>query len=369
VAITSDIAIVGGGAVGAACARELAAGGRRVLVFEPGTEVGQAWRAAAGMLAPQIEADGTDPLLEFGLRARDHYDRLAAELRESTGIDLGLWREGIARVAMDEMQADPLRRKVAWQRAQGYRCEWLESSDLRRRWPWLGPADGALWAPEDGALIPERLVQALLADAQRHGASVLPERVRAIQAEHGRVSAVLTDAGRYAAPDVVIAAGAWSGQIQGLPRHLPVEPVRGQMAATAWPATIPRAIVYHNDSYLLARGDEAILGSTMEPAGFHPDVTSQGIAQIISSTSALWPALASARVRRTWAGLRPMTPDRLPVLGPEPELPGLWYATGHGRNGILLAGLSGRLMSQLVGKERLELDITGLTAERFAMSR
>jgi len=369
VAITSDIAIVGGGAVGAACARELAAGGRRVLVFEPGTEVGQAWRAAAGMLAPQIEADGTDPLLEFGLRARDHYDRLAAELRESTGIDLGLWREGIASVAMDEVEAELLRRKVVWQRAQGYRCEWLESSDLRLRWPWLGPATGALWAPDDGALVPERLVQGLLADAQRHGASVIPERVRALEAEHGAVSAVLTDTGRYAAPDVVIAAGAWSGQIQGLPRRLPVEPVRGQMAATGWPATMPRAIVYHQDSYLLARGDEAILGSTMESVGFHPDVTSHGIAQIISSTITLCPGLVDARVRRSWAGLRPMTPDRLPVLGPEPEMPGLWYATGHGRNGILLAGLTGRLMTQWIGKESLELDVTGLTPERFAVSR
>src|SRR4051794_17139843 len=321
------------------------------------------------MLAPQIEADATDPLLEFGLRARDHYDRLAADLRESTGIDLGLWREGIARVAMVEVEAEPLRRKVDWQRAQGYRCEWLESSDLRRRWPWLGTAVGALWAPEDGALVPERLVQALLADAQRHRALVIPERVRAVKAKNRRVSGVLTDSSDYAADDIVIAAGAWSGQIAGLPRRLPVEPVRGQMAATAWPATMPRAILYHEDSYLLARGDEAILGSTMEPVGFHPDVTAQGIAQIISSTIPLCPGLVGARVHRTWAGLRPLTPDRLPVIGPEPELPGLWYATGHGRNGILLAGLTGRLMAQLIAKEPLELDITSLTPQRFVVSR
>jgi glycine oxidase len=363
---SSDIVIVGGGAIGAACARELAATGRRVLVLEAGTEMGQAWRAAAGMLAPQIEADGTDPLLEFGLRARDHYDGLAAELLETTGIDLGLWREGIARVAVDKGEAENLQSKVAWQRARGYPCEWLQSPELRRRWPWLGPAIGALWAPRDGALIPERLVQALLADAQQRGAAIRDGRVTGLETEHGRVSGVRTETGRYAAPDVVIAAGAWSGQMQGLPRHLPVEPVRGQMAALPWPATMPRAIVYHKDSYLLARGDEAILGSTMEQVGFHPEVTAEGVARIVSSTIALCPGLVRARVRRTWAGLRPMTPDRLPVLGPEPELPGLWYATGHGRNGILLAGLTGRLIAQLIDRKPVELDIRGLAPERFA---
>jgi glycine oxidase len=365
VVATSDIVIIGGGAIGAACARELAASGRRVRVLEPGTEMGQAWRAAAGMLAPQIEADGTDPLLEFGLRARDYYDGLADELLETTGIDLGLWREGIARVALDKGEAEELKGKVAWQRAQRHQCEWLESPELRRRWPWLGPAVGALWAPRDGALIPERLVQGLLADAKRRGATVTAGRVTALETERGRISGVRTESARYAAPDVVIAAGAWSGQIQGLPRQLPVEPVRGQMAALPWPATMARAIVYHKDSYLLARGEEAILGSTMEQVGFRPEVTAEGVARILSSTVALCPGLVRARVRRTWAGLRPMMPDRLPVLGPEPELPGLWYATGHGRNGILLAGLTGRLMAQLIDRKPVDLDIRGLAPERF----
>jgi glycine oxidase len=137
------------------------------------------------------------------------------------------------------------------------------------------------------------------------------------------------------------------------------------MAALPWPATMARAIVYHKDSYLLARGDEAILGSTMEQVGFRPEVTAEGVARIFSSTIALCPGLVRARIRRTWAGLRPMTPDRLPVLGPEPRLPGLWYATGHGRNGILLAGLTGRLMAQLIERTPVELDIRGLTPERF----
>ena len=108
---------------------------------------GQAWRAAGGMLAPQIEADGDDPLLELGLAAREHYQALATALQETTGIDMGLWREGIARVASDRAEAGALRSKVAWQQQQGHACDWLDADEVRRRWPWLGPAVGALWAP------------------------------------------------------------------------------------------------------------------------------------------------------------------------------------------------------------------------------
>jgi glycine oxidase len=360
-----DVIVVGGGAIGAACARELAVSGRKVLVLEAGSEMGQAWRAAGGMLAPQIEADGNDPLLELGLDARDHYDQLAEALRETTGIDLGLWREGIARIATDQPEAAGLRAKVAWQRERGYPCEWLDRDELNRRWPWLGPAVGALWAPRDGALDPARLVQALLADAKRLGASIVSDKVSGIQVQGGSVSGVTGQHDRYSAPEVVVAAGAWSGLLEGLPRAIPVQPVRGQMAAVPWPSGIAHAILYNRDSYLLARGTEAILGSTMEYAGFNPEVTSAGLAQILSATLALCPGLLRAKIRRSWAGLRPVTPDGLPLIGKEPELRGLWYATGHGRNGILLAGLTGRLISQLISGERPPQDLRHFAPERF----
>jgi glycine oxidase len=362
---TFDVVIVGGGAIGAACARELAAASRRVLVIEVGTPMGQAWRAAAGMLAPQIEADGNDPLLLMGLRARDHYDRLASALRETTGIDIALWRQGIARIATDPAEAAALQAKVAWQRKHHYSCEWLEDQELRRRWPWLGPALGALWAPLDGALDPERLVQALLADAERLGASIVRDRVTELIVHGDHVSGVAGERDRYSAPQVVVAAGAWSKLIEGLPRALAVEPVRGQMAALPWPGDIPPAIVYNKDSYLLSRGAEAILGSTMEYVGFHPEVTSAGLAQIFSGMMALCPGLVRAKVRRSWAGLRPVTPDGLPIIGREGRLSGLWYATGHGRNGLLLAGLTGQIIARLLSGEQLEDDLSPFAPERF----
>lgn len=355
--------------MGAACARELAVAGRRVLVIEQGGDLGQAWRAAAGMLAPQIEADASDPLLRLGMAAREHYEALAAALHETTGIDIGLWREGIARVATEATEAITLQAKVAWQQRQGYACEWLDADQLRRRWPWLGPALlGALWAPRDGALDPERLVRGLLTDAKRLGTRVVDDRVIAIDENGSRVVGVKGQAEDYRAPDVVLAAGAWSGLIQNLPRPLPVRPVRGQMAALPWPQGVERAIVYRNDCYILARGEEAVVGSTMEEVGFRPEVTSAGLAGILAATLSLCPALLRAKVQRTWAGLRPMTPDGLPIIGAEPRLPGLWYATGHGRNGILLAGLTGALVRQLMGGEPPAQDLTAFTPARFPTS-
>ena len=362
---TYDVAIIGGGPVGAACARELARAGRRVLVLEAGGEMGQGWRAAAGMLAPQIEADVEDPLLELGLAAREHYRSLADELLDSTGIDIGLWQEGIAAVAADEVEAAALRSRVAWQRQQGLLSDWLDAEEVRARWPWLGATQGALWAAHEGALEPERLVEALLADARQSGAELVADRAIRIECRADRVAGVIGSHGRYPAGDVVLAAGPWSPLIEGVPRPLAVAPVRGQMAALPWPAGARRAIVYGRDCYIVARGDEAILGSTMEYVGYRPEVTSAGLGRIFAAATALCPSLNRAEVRRTWSGLRPMTADGLPILGPEPRLQGLWYATGHGRNGILLAGLTGLLVKQLVAGEPTAEDLLPFSPERF----
>src|SRR4051794_1417031 len=316
------------------------------------------------MLAPQIEANGTDPLLRLGVAARDHYRPLAESLQNSTSIDIGLWQEGIARVAGDDQEAEELRAKVASQQQQGYTASWLGAAEVGRRWPWLGPTAGALWAERDGALDPALLVEALLADAIRHGAELATDRVVAVEQTGGRVSGVLGEAGRYRAGEVVVAAGAWSAGLGGLPRSLPLEPVRGQMAALPWPRGIGRAIVYHKDCYLLARANEAILGSTMERVGFRPEVTQDGIARIFAATMSLCPGLIRGKLRRTWAGLRPVTPDALPIIGPEPRLPGLWYATGHGRNGILLAGITGVLIRRLFGGEH-PLEVLAFSPDRF----
>ena len=179
-----------------------------------------------------------------------------------------------------------------------------------------------------------------------------------------RAVGVVGENGRYGAGDVILAAGAWSGQVEGVPRPVAVAPVRGQMAALPWPDGARRAIVYGHGCYMLARGDEAIVGSTMEYVGFHPEVSSAGLAQNLRRVSRSSVRLSIApQVHRTWAGLRPMTPDGLPIIGAEPRLDGLWYATGHGRNGILLAGITGVIVRQLLSGEPTGRGPRGLLAD------
>src|SRR6195256_5772594 len=256
-----EVLVAGGGIIGAACARALALRGLRVLICEPGPEPAAASAASAGILGPQIER--TDETLRaLGLRARDLYGTLAAALAETTGIDIGLWREGIASLAFEEAEAERLRDAVADQRQAGLRSDWLEPAGVAGGFPGTAPCLGAMFAPEDGAVDAPALARALRADAHRCGAHTLDARVNRLNTILGRATGVETTAGKIKAENVIIAAGAWSTQLEHLPRRLPVEPVRGQMAAAPWPANMPRTVLYYDHGYVLARSGEAIFGST-----------------------------------------------------------------------------------------------------------
>jgi len=346
--INTEVIVVGGGAIGAACTRELARAGRRVLLIERGVDEGASWRAAAGMLAPQIEAAEEDPLFELAVAGRERYVRLAEELSASTGIDIQFWRSGIVRLATGPGDLTPLKSRGHWQRQGGHAAEWLEANMVQARWPWLGANLGALWVPEEAALDPTSLVRALLEDARLGGAAIQSDQVMSIETRNDRVVAVIGANHRYSAEHVVIAAGAWTPAISGLPRPLPIVPVRGQMASFPWPSGIERGIVFGSHVYVVARGAEAIVGSTMEHAGFDPRVTDDGLASICREAAELFPPLKGAQPTRAWAGLRPMSPDGRPILGGEPLCQGLWYATGHGRNGILLGAITGLIIAQLI---------------------
>jgi len=361
-----DVIVVGGGAIGAACARELARAGRSVACLDPDGDDGQAWRAAAGMLAPEVEVrDTDDPTVALGVAGRDRLAILAERLKESTGVDIGMWQEGIAHAAFDEADETRLRAQAAQQRQQSLHVDWLDAAEAKTRWPWLGPVRGALWAPAGGGLDPQRLVEALRADAVKLGATFIADRAFAIE-RHGDQVAAVRGAERYAARDIVIAAGAWSSLLEGLPRPLAVAPIRGEMAALPAPDGVGRAIIYGRGTYLMGRGSEVTVGSTMDYAGFHNEVTAAGLARIFAGASLICPSLARAPVTRTWSGLRPVSADGLPFLGRDPALGGLWYATGHGRNGILLSGITGVLIRQLiVGEPTVIEDLSAFDPGRF----
>src|SRR5207237_10414346 len=194
--------------------------------FEPGPDPAAASPASAGMLAAQIEP-GDETLVALSVRARDLYEPLAPALRETTGIDIGFWRSGIAVVAFDEAAANRLKEEVARQRQAGLRCDWLDGDEVRERWPGAAPdCQGALFAPEDGALDPQALTRACLADARRLGATLHTERVEALAIAGGRVTGVVTGHGTNPAEHAVLPARVWYPQLRGLPRPLPGAPLR-----------------------------------------------------------------------------------------------------------------------------------------------
>ena len=316
------------------------------------------------MLAPQIDAPAGDELFELGIAGREFYRDHGAELREATGVDIGLWESGILQIATAETEVELLRERVAWQRQHGHHCEWLDPDEVRRDWPWLGATQGGLHAPRDGAVEPARVVEAFRSDAVRLGVEIVTDQVVSLTRSGGNVTGVQGRAW-HPAEHVVLAAGAWTGRIGNLPRPVSVEPVRGQMVAYAWPRSAKPSIVFGRGGYLLHRGGEALAGSTMEHAGFVAEVTEAGVAEIRARAEALCPALSGAGILRAWSGLRPGTPDGLPIVGREPDLRGLWYATGHGRNGVLLAGITATMIAQLMEGEATLEGIHVLRPERF----
>lgn len=360
----ADVLIIGGGVVGSACAREMARAGRSVAVVEPDGTAGQGWQAAAGLLAPQIEAGQDDSFFQIGLAGREYYTTAREELEQASGLGIGLVLGGIVQAAGSEDEAVRLRERVAFQRQHGLYCDWLSPEEVAERWPALGPTDGALFAPEDGALDPTRLVQALIAEGKRLGVRRVEDRITALEIAGSRVVHA-QGRERYYFEDVILAAGAWSGRIAGLPRPVSVEPVRGQMVALPRPDSLPDLVAYGHEHYILTRGDEVLCGSTVEHVGFLPEVTEAGLAEIRQATGRLCPALADLTPVRSWAGLRPGTPDGLPIIGREPRTPNLWYATGHGRNGVLLAGITGVILQQMMAEEQTMESVVAFAPERF----
>ncbi|HEY8470198.1 MAG TPA: glycine oxidase ThiO [Longimicrobiales bacterium] len=348
-----DVVIIGGGGIGCACAWELAGRGLRVVVVERGTPGREATWAAAGMLSALSDGDHPADLLLLARASRDRYPSFVEALRQATGVELAYRTPGSLRVALSDGDAASLQRWVAHQREAGFEAEWLDADAVRRLEPSLAAAvRGGALARAEQHIDNRRLGRALWAAATAAGARFrlgVPA-TRILGADTGRVTGVeLATGERIEAGAVVLAAGCWSGLLSGLPRALPVAPVRGQMLALeAVPPPIGR-IVMTTRCYLIPdAGGRVLVGATVEQAGFHAVVTPAGLRHLADAACAAAPVLADAPVAEVWAGLRPGTPDGLPVLGPDPEVPNLVYATGHHRNGILLVPITARVVGDVV---------------------
>jgi glycine oxidase len=366
-ASSSDVIVAGAGVVGLAAARALAAQGARVVVVERRRVGAEASSAAAGMIAPQAgEADS--PLLALALQARDRHLALAGELEDETGIAVDLSRLGRLELFFDEAGEQALESSLRKQRAAGLEAAVLSAAEVRDCEPNLSPAvRGAAYFAGDRRVDNVRLTRALAASAVLRGATLLTGRpVTGLVVEGGRVAGVRAGAETLRAPVVVNASGAWAGLLAGDPQPPPVEPVRGQIVAFDMSPPLLRHVVWTERGYLVPRSDGRLLaGSTTENAGFDKSVTAGGVRTILEMALQVAPLLADVRIADAWAGLRPGTPDALPVIGPG-ALPGLVHAGGLFRDGILLGPLVGELAAELAAGRAPSADLRPFSPARFA---
>jgi glycine oxidase len=348
------VAIVGGGVMGCATALAIAERGAHAIVLERAVPGAEASSAAAGILGAQAELHG--PLRERSAalfaRARDAWGPWARELREATGIDVGYRVSGVLRVAFAESDREALTLDVSWQQSRGLRASLLDATGAREVEPQLSHAVlAAAFFPDDGQVDPPALLRALVAAAARSPRITIRSgaTVRNLIVEPQRCVGVALDDGDLHADAVVLAAGSWSSLVPGVPGSLPVvRPVRGQMVLLDERPPRVRAIVFGASTYVVPRGDgRVVCGSTMENAGFRKEVTAAGLEAILAGALACVPSLGGAQFTSAWSNFRPHVEGDAPLIGASP-LPGLFLATGHHRNGILLSKLTADAVASAV---------------------
>lgn len=359
--------------MGSAIALRLASRGVRTLVLERSVPGAEASSVAAGILAPRIEHPEMGPALRLGIKSRDLHERLALEVRETLGIDVGFRRTGAMIVGFDH-ERDALEARAVAMKEMSAPADLLDGNGARNREPNLSAeARCAIDLPDEAQVEPPLLLRALAIGAARAGAEFRSgTTVRHVRVERGRARGVQLDTGEIHAEHVIIAAGSWTSMVQGLPKAASVvRPIRGQLLHCEMRPCVAKRILFGAGGYIVPRPDGRIVcGATMEDVGFRREITLSGMAEIISRATRVVPALSHAELTHSAVNFRPMSPDELPLVGcAGPEH--LWLATGHHRNGILLAPLTAELMADFVTQTPSCIgdgDVRAIDPLRFATS-
>lgn len=365
----NDIVVVGAGIVGCAVAYELAGRGASVEIIDDRPAAMGATQASAGVLAPFIEARDGGPLLELTARSLDLFDGLIARLTSDSGCSVNYQRTGTLDVAMHSQSLPHLVATRDLLARRGVVAELLDADAVRIREPNLSSdALGGLLIPAHGFTAAADLARALAAGARRHGAQLIEHgRVHRISRSSGGLL-VETDRGTLTGDAVVIAAGSWAGQIEieGTRARVPVRPVRGQLLQLEWSGPLLGRVIWGERCYLVPWQDRTLLvGATVEEAGFDERTTVAGIRDLIDAACELVPHVWTASFTAARVGLRPATPDHLPVIGPSSVLPEVMYATGHYRNGVLLAPLTAKLVADALLDQRIDPMMELTSPRRF----
>jgi glycine oxidase len=363
--MADDILIVGGGVIGCGLGYELASAGRRVVVLERESVGAGATGASAGMLTTLADAMKGGPLAAFAARAREATEDLVGRVEGDTGVSTEHRRCGALRLGTDEKSAAELRSWVERAPAH-YRLRWLSSDELQALEPAVEiDCEGALLSETEGLITPACLATALSRGIVRRGGEVREGvLVTGLLREGARVVGVDTSDGLIHAGRVVLTAGAWTGLLHA---HLPALPVCGQMVSLLPSGHGLGRIVLALGRYLTPRTDGSVwVGATEEEVGFHSRVTGDGLAWLTVAAARIAPSLGEGRFLRAWAGLRPGTPDGLPVMGEVPGHEGLSVSTAHFVGGIMYSALVSRLMAQHLLGQATDVDLQPFSPARLS---
>jgi glycine oxidase len=364
-----EIIVVGAGIVGCSIAHELARRGASVQVIEERATGMGATQASAGILAPHVEAGASNTLLSLAVRSLTLFDDFVAAVQEDSGLQLLYRRTGTLQVAVNDEEMRELRNAAARLDAQRVPFGVLDAEALRVEEPHLSnDVTGGLVIPSHGFVAAAQLVRAVAAAARRRGAQIIEgSRVQRIAPSRDQV-VVETDRGPLSGSAVVLAAGSWSPRIDiaGVPSRAPVRPVRGQLLRLAWNGPSLRRVVWSNRCYVVPWDDGSFLvGATAEEAGFDERTTVAGVHDLIEAACEMLPAAWTAGFVEARVGLRPASTDLLPIIGRSSFHPNLMYATGHYRNGILLAPLTAVLVADALLNDAEDPALAAISPQRF----
>lgn len=347
---TPDVIVIGAGVIGCSVALELAERGVSVTVLERSVPGAEASTVAAGILAPHVEHPDDALLASLGQESRELHARWAERFRANEGLDVGFRRSGALVVAH---AADGLELRAASHRAAGVAHEALDGERARALEPALSPGvEAAIHLPDEAQVEPPKLLRALALACELAGVRFVRSVVRGVHIEEGRARGVVLESGLRASGAVVVAAGSWTSLVPGAGGAAKclaeVRPVRGQLVHCEGPPRLVQRIVFGSGGYVVPRGDgRYVCGATTEEAGFERDATLGGVHQVLDRTLVVVPGLAAARLTSHHVSFRPGTPDARPLIGPG-AADGLWIASGHYRNGVLLAPITATLLAGLL---------------------
>jgi glycine oxidase len=363
-----DVAIGGGGLIGGAVALELAQAGLSVALFEKGQPGREASWASAGILSPAPETQGMIPMVPLGKASMALYPGFAANVEEISGQSVGLRSFGTVDALFSRDAARDLSTLIALHHGLGLKAEPLRPEEARELEPALSPdVEAAALRPDEASIDNRALTKAVLRAAQESGAQIFPDHeVTAVWREGGRCAGLKLRKQNVPAKWTIIAAGCFSANIDGVAAYAPVRPAKGQMVSLRADELKIERVLWSEKVYVVPRNDGRILaGATVEYVGFDRHVTAGAVEKILSAAIELAPGLANARIEETWAGLRPDSPDHLPILGPT-DLDGLLIAAGHFRSGVLLTPITARLLREWITQQRVSVDWERLSPLRFA---